>query len=39
MDHPSSAPASPALLFSQPLELGLGADLIASLQNLKLGGR
>jgi hypothetical protein len=39
MDHPSSAPASPALLFSQPLELGMGADLLASLQNLKLGGR
>ena len=26
------------VLFSQPLELGIGADLLASLQNLKLGG-
>src|SRR6185436_17746538 len=34
----TSAPASPSLLFTQPLELGIGADLLASLQNLKLGG-
>jgi hypothetical protein len=34
----SPNPASPALLFAQPLELGVGADLLASLQNLKLGG-
>jgi hypothetical protein len=33
-----STPASPALLFAQPRELGVGADLLASLQNLKLGG-
>jgi hypothetical protein len=38
LDNPSAAPASPAVLFSQPLELGMGADLLASLQNLKLGG-
>ena len=38
LDNPISAPASPAVLFSQPLELGIGADLLASLQNLKLGG-
>ena len=38
LENPTSAPASPSLLFSQPLELGIGADLLASLQNLKLGG-
>jgi hypothetical protein len=27
-----------SVLFSQPLELGIGADLLASLQNLRLGG-
>jgi hypothetical protein len=37
LDHGSTA-ASPAVLFSQPLELGVGTDLLASLQNLKLGG-
>jgi hypothetical protein len=39
-DNPSSASTagSPAVLFSQPLELGVGQDLLASLQNLKLGG-
>jgi hypothetical protein len=35
----SSAQTSPTtLLFAQPRELGVGADLLASLQNLKLGG-
>jgi hypothetical protein len=38
LDNPTSASASPAVLFTQPLELGIGADLLASLQNLKLGG-
>jgi len=38
LENPTSAPASPSLLFTQPLELGIGADLLASLQNLKLGG-
>jgi len=38
LENPTSPPASPALLFTQPLELGIGADLLASLQNLKLGG-
>jgi hypothetical protein len=33
-----AAPATPSVLFAQPIELGLGADLLASLQNLKLGG-
>lgn len=27
-----------SVLFSQPLELGIGGDLLASLQNLRLGG-
>jgi hypothetical protein len=34
----SSTSAPPALLFAQPLELGIGSDLLSSLQNLKLGG-
>ena len=34
-----SAPASPSVLFSQPLELGIGADLLASLQNLQARGQ
>jgi hypothetical protein len=34
----TSSTPSPAILFTQPLELGVGADLLASLQNLKLGG-
>jgi hypothetical protein len=34
----NSASGSPGLLFAQPLELGIGGDLLASLQNLKLGG-
>lgn len=38
LENPTSAPASSAVLFTQPLELGIGADLLASLQNLKLGG-
>jgi hypothetical protein len=38
LEHASAASASPAVLFSQPLELGIGADLLASLQNLRLGG-
>jgi hypothetical protein len=35
---PTSATDSTSVLFSQPLELGVGADLLASLQNLRLGG-
>jgi hypothetical protein len=38
LERGSAVAASPAVLFSQPLELGVGADLLASLQNLKLGG-
>lgn len=37
-ENPAATATSP-VLFSQPRELGLGADLLASLQNLKLGGR
>lgn len=36
--NPTSAADSTSVLFSQPLELGVGADLLASLQNLRLGG-
>ncbi len=37
-ENQTSAPASTALLVSQPVEAGIGADLLASLQGLKLGG-
>jgi len=39
LDNPTAAPVSPALMFAQPIEAGIGANLLASLQNLKLGGR
>jgi hypothetical protein len=35
--NPSSAQSSPALLI-QPVQVGFSADLLSSLQNLKLGG-
>jgi hypothetical protein len=38
VDNPQTTSVSPSILFSQPLETGIGADLLASLQNLKLGG-
>ena len=40
IDNPnsSSSSAAPTVLFPQPLEAGIGADLLATLQNLKLGG-
>lgn len=38
LQNPTTSSASPALLFAQPLELGIGGDLLASLQNHKLGG-
>jgi hypothetical protein len=34
----SGSSGASSVLFAQPLELGIGADLLASLQNLKLGG-
>ncbi|HEU0060910.1 MAG TPA: DUF1217 domain-containing protein [Hyphomicrobiaceae bacterium] len=36
--NPSATATGPALLFSPPLEAGIGGDLLASLQNLRLGG-
>lgn len=39
LENPSAAAVSPAILFSQPTEAGIGMDLLSSLQNLKLGGR
>jgi hypothetical protein len=33
-----ATPSGPALLFSQPVEAGIGQDLLASLQKLRLGG-
>ena len=38
VNNPSSTTDPTAVLFSQPLELGIGGDLLASLQNLRLGG-
>jgi hypothetical protein len=36
--HPNTASSTPALVVGQPIQAGVGADLLASLQNLKLGG-
>jgi Protein of unknown function (DUF1217) len=40
VQNPSTAAGTDiaSVLFSQPLELGIGGDLLASLQNLRLGG-
>lgn len=39
LDNPTATAWSPALaLYSRPLEAGIGASLLLSLQNLKLGG-
>ncbi|KAB2917471.1 MAG: DUF1217 domain-containing protein [Hyphomicrobiaceae bacterium] len=38
IDNPSTVQSSSAVLFAQPIELGIGQDLLASLQNLKRGG-
>ena len=38
VDNPQTSSVTPSILFSQPRETGIGADLLASLQNLKLGG-
>jgi hypothetical protein len=39
LDNPASGATSPALaLYSRPLEAGIGASLLLSLQNLKFGG-
>jgi hypothetical protein len=36
--NPSQPAATPAMLISQPRELGIGADILSALQGLKLGG-
>jgi hypothetical protein len=38
LQNQPAAPSGPALLFSQPIEAGIGQDLLASLQKLRLGG-
>lgn len=38
LQNPTAQPAGATVLFSQPKELGVGASLLTSLQNLKLGG-
>ncbi len=36
--NPKTGTSTPSLLVGQPIEAGIGGDLLASLQNLKLGG-
>lgn len=36
--NPKTGASAPSLLVGQPIEAGIGGDLLASLQNLKLGG-
>ncbi|HWT30898.1 MAG TPA: DUF1217 domain-containing protein [Propylenella sp.] len=38
LGHPSAAALSPAMLVSQPIEAGIGPDLLMALQGLKIGG-
>jgi hypothetical protein len=38
ISNPSGTAAAPTLQVGQPLEAGIGGDVLASLQNLKLGG-
>jgi Protein of unknown function (DUF1217) len=38
-NNPSSTQNSNPLAIAQPVEIGIGVDLLSSLQNLKLGGR
>jgi hypothetical protein len=38
LSNPSQPAATPAMLISQPRELGIGADILSALQGLKLGG-
>ena len=38
LENPSSTRISPAILFSQPREIGIGGDLMMAIQGLKLGG-
>ena len=39
IENPTQPPATPAIVIGQPIEFGVGASLLASLQNLKLGGQ
>ena len=38
ISNPGSAASNPTVSIGQPIQAGLGGDLLASLQNLKLGG-
>ena len=38
LDNPAMTPSSSATLLTQPLEAGVGSTVLATLQNLKLGG-
>lgn len=37
--NPAAAPTTPSILIGQPAPIGIGASLLAALQNLRLGGR
>jgi hypothetical protein len=39
LENPPQAPVTPSLIIGQPIESGIGSSLLASLQNLKLGGQ
>jgi len=39
IENPTRPPATPTIVVGQPIEYGLGSGLLASLQNLKLGGQ
>jgi hypothetical protein len=38
ISHPALGPAGPSVAVGGPIQAGVGGDLLASLQNLKLGG-
>ncbi|MGI9425280.1 MAG: DUF1217 domain-containing protein [Hyphomicrobiaceae bacterium] len=39
INNPQSAPVTPSILVGQPIQFGLSASLLTSLQNMRLGGR
>ncbi len=39
VNNPQQAPSTPTVAIGQPLQFGLSSNLLASLQNLRLGGR
>lgn len=39
MDNPAAAPTTPSILIGQPVTIGIAANLLAALQNLRPGGR